>query len=1035
MTLNESTIEEFAIELLQKEGFMYVDSVALESERPDLSQVVLRERLSAAIARLNPELSPETQTHALNELLHAATLTENVVENNRMVHTLLVEGIRVEVLEEGNMRGRDVRVVDWERPQNNDLLVTNQFYIKGLDRNKIPDVVLFVNGLPVVVVELKDIKNEEATVHKAFTQLLNYQKAIPDLFAFNGVLVISDGLDARAGTLTSGFDRFLAWKSVDGTKVHRTTSEIETMVRGMLTPKVLLDLIAHYTAFEVEKKTLSDGSIEMHTIKKVAAYHQYFAVGKAIDSTIAATQHDRKAGVVWHTQGSGKSLSMVFYVGKIVKQLNNPTVVVLTDRNDLDDQLFDTFAAAHDILRQEPVQAESREHLKKLLATSGGGIIFTTIQKFSLEQGETEYPVLSERSNIVVVADEAHRSQYGFSAHVREADNGATLVYGFAKYLRDALPNASYLGFTGTPIEKDDANTRAVFGEYVDIYDIQAAVEDGATVPISYESRLVKLDFNEAAKAELDRVVEEVLESEESSVSEKAKTQWAQLEAVVGHSARLRDVAQDIIEHFEARQEVFDGKAMIVVMSRRIAVALYEQIIALRPQWHSESKKEGALKVVMTASSSDPEEYQPHHTTKEERKELALRFKDVHDPLKLVIVRDMWLTGFDVPCMHTMYIDKPMRGANLMQAIARVNRVYKDKPGGLIVDYVGIASDLKEALAVYTQSGGKGDMIEDQEVSTVPHMIARFEVAQGIVNGVSYAGFFDADPRKKLEAILEVEDFLLSNLDRKERFLKEVTALSKLFALSTPNQKATEIREEVAFFQAVKSRLIKLSSDGGSKDIDIESTIRQIVDGAVVSGGVVDIFDAAGIKKPNISILSEEFLQEIRSMKRQNIALELLKKILNNELKTYTAKNVVQARTFSDMLLASIKKYQNNLLTAAQVIDELISLAKDIQRVGRRGEELGLSDEEIAFYDALAQSQNAQEVLGNDLLRELARMLVKKVRENATIDWDIRESARARMRVIVRRLLAQYGYPPDLQNQATSMVIEQAESFAKEWSQ
>ncbi len=1033
MNLNESTIENWTIELLKEAGFAYVNPAELEPERPDLSRVVLVGRLSDSIARLNPDISEEARAYAMNQLIHVASLTDNVVENNRAIHRLIIEGVQVEILEDGHMRGKIVRVIDWENISNNDLLTTNQFYIKGLERDKIPDIVLFVNGLPLVVIELKDAKNEEATVHKAFIQLTNYQKAIPDLFAYNGLLVISDGLDARTGTITSGFDRFLSWKSVDGTRdAKRTTPQIETLVLGMLNPATLLDLVCNFTVFETEKKILDDGSLDMRTIKKTAAYHQYFAVKKAIDSTLRATDGDHRAGVVWHTQGSGKSLSMVFYAGKIIQKLNNPTIVVLTDRNDLDQQLFDTFAGSKELLRQDPVQADSRADLRKLLSVGGGGVIFTTIQKFSLLEGEKEYSALSERSNIVVLADEAHRSQYGFSARVRENDEGAYIGYGFAKYVRDALPNATFLGFTGTPVEKDDANTRAVFGEYVDVYDIQAAVEDGATVPISYESRLVKLSFDENKKAELDRTVDEVLESEESTVSEKAKAKWAQLEAVVGHNARIADVARDIVSHFEARQEVFDGKAMVVAMSRRIAVLLYNEIIKLKPEWHDDSKKGGVIKVVMTASSSDPVEYQPHHTTKDDRKEIALRFKDTKNNLKIVIVRDMWLTGFDVPCMHTMYIDKPMRGANLMQAIARVNRVYKDKKGGLIVDYIGIASDLKEALAVYTESGGKGDMVVDQETNTIPHMLSKFENVQGILNDVDYSKYFEDDARGKLEAILEVEDFLLSNNELKERFLKEVVALSQLFALSMPNLKAIEIRDEVAFFQAVKARITKIASDGGSRDVDIETTIRQIVDKAVTSAGVVDIFDAAGIKKPDISILSPEFLEEIRTMKRQNIALELLKKILNDELKSRTKKNAVQAKKFSEMLHAAIKKYQNNLLTAAQVIDELIKLAKDVQDADKRGDGLGLSEDEVAFYDALAQNESAEKVLGDDKLKELARILVGRVRENATIDWNVRESARARMRVMVKRLLNQYGYPPDFQESATDTVIEQAELLAGE---
>lgn len=1037
MKLTESAIENLAIELLSSSevGFGYVSPEDLEPERESLSGVVLRGRIQSAIEKLNPDLPQEAKQYAMQQILSTASLTDNVVENNRAVHRLLTEGVNVEILEDGHARGKQVQIIDWENVINNDFVVTNQFYIKGLGRDKIPDIVLFVNGLPLVVIELKNASDEDADVHKAFTQLTNYQAAVPDLFAYNGTLVVSDGLDARAGTITSGFDRFLAWKSVDGVKeADRAVPQIETLIRGMLKPRVLLDLIRNFTLFEDERKLDENGLPYAKTIKKTAAYHQYFAVQKALKSTLKATSEDgdHKAGVIWHTQGSGKSLSMVFYTGKIVQSLNNPTIVVLTDRNDLDQQLFDTFAGAKELLRQEPVQAESREHLKELLQVSGGGIVFTTIQKFSLAEGEKEYSALSDRSNIIVMADEAHRSQYGFAAKVAETEDGATLKYGYAKYLRDGLPNASFIGFTGTPIEKDDANTRQVFGDYLDIYDIQSAEEDGATVGISYESRLVQIGFKEGSQAELDKSIDEVLETEEATVSDKAKAKWAQLEAVVGHTARLQDIAKDLVVHFETRQEVFDGKAMIVAMSRRIAVELYAEIIKLRPQWHSDDRNSGVIKVVMTASSSDPVEWQPHHTTKDQRKDLATRFKNVQDPLKLVIVRDMWLTGFDVPSLHTMYIDKPMSGANLMQAIARVNRVYKDKPGGLIVDYIGIATDLKEALAVYTANGGKGDPVKDQNVDIVPHLVAKFEVVSELMVGANFSTYMDGDAREKLTVILEAEDFLLQDEDRKSRFLKEVTALSKLFALAMPHVEAVHMRDEVAFYQAIKARLIKLASDGGSRDINIETTIRQIVDKAVVSEGVIDIFDAAGIKKPDISILSDEFLEEIRGMQRQNIALELLKKILGDEIRGRGRKNAVQARKFSEMLQSAIKRYQNNLLTAAQVIDELIKLAQDVKKADKRGEDLGLTSDEVAFYDALSENESASQVLGDDTLRDLAKILVGKVRENATIDWSVRESARARMRVMVKRLLNQYGYPPDAQAIATETVLKQAELFAGE---
>lgn len=805
----------------------------------------------------------------------------------------------------------------------------------------------------------------------------------------------------------------------------------------MLNKRVLLDLVRQFIVFEkTQKQDPKTGLATVVSVKKLAAYHQYFAVNKAVASTLAAAAQDgsRKVGIVWHTQGSGKSLSMVFYAGKVVIALNNPTVVVITDRNDLDDQLFETFAGCRQLLRQEPVQADSRGHLKDLLKTAGGGIVFATIQKFSPDDGAAVYECLSERKNIVVIADEAHRSQYGFKAkHVEDKDGGMRTTYGFAKYLRDALPNASFIGFTATPIEKEDISTRAVFGNEIDIYDIEQSIEDEATVRIYYESRLAKIHLKPDEAEKLDEEVESITEGQESTASEKAKAKWTQLEAIVGHAERLKIVAADMVDHFEKRQEVFDGKAMIVCMSRRIAVEMYEEMVRLRPHWHNDDRRKGLIKVVMTSSSSDPEHWQRHHTTKQDRKEISERFKNIDDGLKLVIVCDMWLTGFDVPCLHTMYIDKLMRGHNLMQAIARVNRICRDKPGGLIVDYIGIASDLKAALAVYTQSGGKGAPTLDQE-EAVAVMLEKYEVVCQMFDGFDYKQFFSADTREKLTIILEAQDFIL-NLDKgKERFSKEVLALSKAFALSVPHPKAMDIKEEVGFFQALKARLGKFEPTGsGKSDAEIETAIRQIVDKAVVSEGIVDVFDAAGIKKPDISILSDEFLQEIQGMKRKNIALELLKKLLNDEIRVRVKKNLVQSKKLSEMLENAIKKYQSNLLTAAQVIDELIRLAKDIKASDARGLELNLSEDELAFYDALAANESAKDVLGDDTLRNLARVLVDRVKGNTSIDWTIKESVRAKLRVIVRRLLRQYGYPPDMQLLATENVLKQAELLAVDW--
>jgi type I restriction enzyme R subunit len=1033
----ESEIEQFVIELLQSQGFEYLSPEQQEAERANLSEVVLLKRLKNAIETLNPSIPQEAKEQALRQVLNLPS--QNLIDNNEAFHRMLTEGIEVEYLVDGNIRGDKVWLVDWQDIANNEFLACNQFTVTENNITKRPDVVLFVNGLPLVVIELKNPADEDATVAKAFTQLQNYKNAIPSLFNYNGILIASDGFDAKAGTISSDIGRFAAWKSVDGIREDKATiPQIETMIKGMLKKEVLLDLLKQFIVFEKTKKEDNKtGLSSVVTIKKIAAYHQYFAVNKAVESTISAAsqQGSGKAGIVWHTQGSGKSLSMVFYTGKIVLKLNNPTIVVVTDRNDLDGQLFDTFAGCRGLLRQEPVQAESIPHLKTLLKTAGGGIVFTTIQKFSPEEGQTAYDLLSERKNIVVIADEAHRSHYGFkSKNIEDKNGGVRTTYGFAKYLRDALPKASFIGFTATPIEKEDASTPAVFGNYIDVYDIEQSIADEATVKIYYESRLVKVHLKPEEAEKLDEEVEAITEGEESTASEKAKAKWTQLEAIVGHKERLKSVAADLVDHFEKRQEVFDGKAMIVCISRRVAVELYDAIIKLRPHWHDTDKRKGAIKVVMTSSSSDPENWQVHSTTKEIRKEIAERFKDPDDRLKIVIVCDMWLTGFDVPCLHTMYVDKPMRGHTLMQAIARVNRIFRDKPGGLIVDYIGIASDLKIALATYTISGGKGAPTLDQEVA-VAKMLEEFEIVCQMFEKFEYKRFFKANTQQKLNIILEAQEYILSLEDGKDRFTKEVVGLSKAFAISVPHPKAMEIKDDVGFFQAVKARLTKFEPTGtGKSDAEIETAIRQIVDKAVVSEGIIDVFDAAGIKKPDISILSDEFLREIQGMERKNLALELLKKLLNDEIKFRTRKNLIQSKKFSEMLENAIKKYQNNLLTTAQVIEELIRLAKDIRDSDKRGEQFKLNNEELAFYDALANNQSARDVLGDEKLRDLARVLVQRVKSNTSIDWTIKESVRAKLKVIVKRLLRQYGYPPDMELLATENVLKQAELLADEWA-
>jgi type I restriction enzyme, R subunit len=886
--------------------------------------------------------------------------------------------------------------------------------------------------LPLVVIELKNPINENATLESAYQQLNTYKATIPSLFIYNELLIISDGLSAKVGSLSADFSRFMAWKTDDG----KSKIPLETLINEMLNKQTLLDLIRHFIVFEKVKTEDNQKIISIQTVKKLAAYHQYYAVNKAISSTLQAAhaQGNKKAGVIWHTQGSGKSLSMVFYTGKIVLKLANPTVLIITDRNDLDNQLFDTFAACTDLLRQTPVQAENRNHLKDLLKVASGGVIFSTIQKFQPEQGNV-YEQLSNRDNIVVIADEAHRTQYGFSAKTIDAKNpdgeviGKKIVYGFAKYLRDALPNATYLGFTGTPIEKADANTPAVFGSYVDIYDINQSVEDGATVKIYYESRLAKVSLGSEGKqliADWDNA------ANDDEETEQAKAKWTQLKTLIGSSQRIQNLAKDIVSHFEERQQVFSGKGMIVSMSRHIAVDLYTAIIKLKPDWHSEDLTKGTIKVVMTSASSDGAELAKHHTTTEERRFLAARLKDNNDPLKLVIVRDMWLTGFDAPCLHTIYIDKPMQGHNLMQAIARVNRVYSDKPAGLVVDYLGIASDLKKALSFYSQAGGKGEPTLDQE-QAVETLLEKLDIIKAMFHHFDYSQFFSGSVQLKLSLLIDAIDYVLSLENGKKRFLTQLTALSKAFVISIPHEKAMSVKEEVAFFQAIKARLVKFDiSEKHETNAGIETTIKGLINDALISQKIIDIFDIAGINKPNISILSDEFLAEVKAMQHKNVAIELLKKLLNDELRTRAKRNLVQSKSLLERLENIIYRYQNKLFTAVQVIDELIKLSKDIVSSDLEAKELGLTDFEYAFYTAVANNDSAKELMQKDKLRELATVLTEQVRKNATIDWTIKESARAKLKVMIKRTLRKYGYPPDMQALATETVLKQAEMIAGE---
>ncbi|RYD56784.1 MAG: type I restriction endonuclease subunit R [Sphingobacteriales bacterium] len=1068
--ITESHIEELAINLLEGLGWQYLHGAVIApgaeaQERESYEEVLLTGRLRRAVAAINPHIPQDAQEQAIQKVLRI--YSPELLYNNEQFHELLIEKVPMPYHDNGYERAHEVSLMDFEHPELNEFLVVNQYTIIENGQNKRPDLLLFVNGIPLVVIELKNAANEHATLRKAYEQLQTYKHSIKSLFTYNAICIISDGHECRAGSISAGFSRFMTWKSADGEReASRFVPQLETMIKGMLPPTILLDLVRNFIVFEKTKKEDDKGLTQIETVKKLAAYHQYYAVNKAIQSTLKAADKggDRKGGVVWHTQGSGKSLSMVFYTGKLVQRLNNPTVVVITDRNDLDEQLFDTFASSRSLLRQDPIQARDRDHLKELLKVASGGIVFTTIQKFVPDGGKNIYDQLSDRTNIVVIADEAHRTQYGFEAKlIDEKDKetkeviGKRIAYGFAKYMRDALPNATYIGFTGTPIESTDASTPQVFGQYVDVYDISQAVADGATVRIYYESRLAKVNLTEEGRQLIEEFDKELEADEEVTEKQRAKAKWSKLEAIIGHPERLENLARDIVNHFEARQQVFEGKVMIVAMSRRIAAELYKHIITLRPEWHSDELGKGTIKVVMTTSSDDGPAMQKHHTTKQQRKMLAERMKDDADALKLVIVRDMWLTGFDAPSMHTLYVDKPMRGHNLMQAIARVNRVFKDKTGGLVVDYLGIATDLKKALSFYSDAGGKGDPTEKLE-QAVEAMVEKLEVVRQFFCEESktrteilaaepeayysnedllkfnYRRFFRVSPQEKLSIILQTEEHILGLDDGKNRFIREVTLLSQAFALVIPHESAMEIKDEVAFFQAVKARLSKFESNGnGRTDEEIETAIKRLVDQAVTSDKVIDIFDAAGIKKPDISILSDEFLLEVKGMKHQNLALELLKKILNDEIKIRSKTNIVKGKALLAMLESSIKKYQNNLLSTAEIIQELINLAKDVKDADRRGAALGLTEDELAFYDALEVNDSAVQVLGDDQLREIAREIAGKVKTNATIDWTIRESARARLMVIVRRTLSKYGYPPDKQPKAIETVLKQAEALADFW--
>ena len=1043
-TVTEDDVEQLSLEWLSEVDWEIVNGneIAPETshaERDDFGIVILEGRLRDALERLNPEIGYDALDDAYRKLLSPQGTSLPV--KNESFHRMLVEGVNVEYRDgDGRIRGAQVRVIDFEDVEANDFLAVNQFAVVENKNSRRPDVVLFVNGLPLGIVELKNPTDEDATIWTAWQQLQTYKSELPTLFSMNELLMVSDGLQARVGTLTAGKEWFKPWRTISGLGVDdETTVQLEVAIRGLCEPSRFLKMVRDFIVFEDD-----GGGVP---VKKMAGYHQFHAVEFAVDQTIRASAligddrvladlgsgyetgrrpggdpGDKRIGVVWHTQGAGKSLTMAFYAGRIVREpaMSNPTIVVLTDRNDLDDQLFGTFSRCRDILRQTPTQAESRADLRRKLSVSAGGVVFTTIQKFFPDEKGDRHPMLSDRRNIVVIADEAHRSQYDF-------------VDGFAAHMRDALPNASFIGFTGTPIELQDANTRQVFGDYISIYDIRQSVKDKATVPIHYESRLAKLELNEDKRPKIDEEFDEATEGEEIERKERLKTKWAQLEAVVGTDERLKLIARDIVDHFEARLDAMEGKAMVVCMSRRICVDLYGELVRLRPEWHDTDDAKGEIKVVMTGSASDPVDWQQHIRNKTRREGLAKRFRDSSDPLQMVLVRDMWLTGFDAPSLHTMYADKPMRGHGLMQAIARVNRVFRDKPGGLIVDYLGLAPELQAAVKTYTESGGTGEAVFDQD-QALTLLMEKYEVCLGLFHGFDRSDWKSGNPSKRLNLLPLAQEHILSLEDGKERCVKAVNELSQAFALATPQDEALKKRDDVGFFQSVRAALMKRADSERTPSEDLDLAVRQIVANAVTPDGVIDIFEAAGLEKPDISIPSDEFLAEVKNMERKNLAVELLRKLLQGEVTKRRRQNVVQARSFAQMLEVALRKYRNRAIEAAQVIEELIALAREMREANARGEKLGLREDELAFYDALGTNDSAVKVMGDEVLSEIARELVSTVRGNVTIDWTIRETTRARLRVLVRRTLRRYGYPPDKQEQATNTVLEQAEVLSEGWA-
>ncbi|MEJ7161525.1 HsdR family type I site-specific deoxyribonuclease [Staphylococcus epidermidis] len=1031
---NEDDLEQVALEWLQSLSYDYkkgneLSMTGLAPERKSDQDVVLHERLEKALKKINSDIHPRFIEKAIHELI--LEKSPNLLENNLTFHENLINGIEIEDYDdEGQSVVEIVKIVDFEHPQNNDFLAVNQFTVVNGDYTKRPDIVLFINGLPIVVIELKNSTNETVGVEDGYHQLKTYKMRIPQLFTFNEVLVTSDGINTKAGSLTANYDRFMTWRSKDGeTESSSSLASLDVLIHGMLNPETLLDLIRYFVLFQDDGKG--------HISKILAAYHQYYAVNKAVDRALLASsgQGDGKGGVIWHTQGSGKSLTMVFFSGKLIQMLNNPTLVVVTDRNDLDNQLYSTFVkskgrSGKGLLRQTPKQAETRKELKSLLSVESGGIVFTTMQKFEPEQNETTMAALTERKNVIVMADEAHRTQYGFNA--KYDDKGEGIKYGYAKYLRDALPNATFVGFTGTSVASTDKNTQMVFGNYIDVYDMTQAVADGSTVKIYYESRVIPLNLPQ--NLDLDEAYNDITEDQEEDVKQRLKSKWSRIEALAGAKPRVEALAKDIIQHFETRQQAMKGKGMIVTMSRRIAVDLYDEIIRLKPEWHSDDDDKGVIKVVMTGSSSDPASFQRHIGPKKRRNLLEKRMKDVNDELQLVIVRDMWLTGFDVPSMHTMYIDKPMKGHNLMQAIARVNRVFKDKPGGLIVDYVGIAESLKEALKEYTESDQDQTAIDTDKA--VELVLLKYDVIQDMLYNLDYSKFNSEKKSERYYAISDTMDYVIGlGEDERQRFIKTVTELGKAFALCATEPTAQELNDEIAFFKAVKAGLVKLlqpPKEGKTRKTpaEVEAEINQLVSQSVVTEDVIDVYQTLGLEQPDLSILSDDFLKDVEGLKQKNVAVELLNRLLKGQVKSLMKTNATVSKRFSEMLGNSINKYNSRSIETSKVIEELIQLAKDIKQEQQRGNELGLNSDEIAFYDALASHETAKEAMGDKELRAIAHELTKTVKENMGVDWSKRDSAKAKMRVAVRRLLKKYGYPPDLQKMAVEQVVEQAELMA-----